>query len=204
MARPIKYDDIEILDRATETLWLESPDCVTIRDLEAAVDLKAPSIYRRFGSREGLIARAVGRYVERVVDGRIRHFLDGADDPMAGLRAFFTSALEPVAGEAVPRGCLLTLTAGQSAFGDPEIGSAVTAGLATIEAAFRRTLRRAQRRGQLATGADIDAIATLLLTSFEGILVLARTRHCRLEASVEQLFASLSDGQPPSKRLCPE
>jgi AcrR family transcriptional regulator len=195
VARPIKYDDIQILDRASELLWLESPDCVTIRDLEAALDLKAPSIYRRFGSREGLISRAVDRYVERVVGGRIRHFLDAADDPIAGLRAFFTSALEP---EAVPRGCLLTLTAGQSAFANPEIRSSVTAGLATIETAFRRTLRRAQRTGQLANGADVDAIAALLLTSFEGILVLARTGHSQLEASVEQLFASLPDGPQPS------
>jgi TetR/AcrR family transcriptional repressor of nem operon len=191
MARPIKYDDNHILDRASDLLWLQSPDSVTIRDLETALDLKAPSIYRRFRDREQLIACTIDRYVERVVAGRIRDFLDQARDPIAGLRAFFTSALDPVPGETLPRGCLLTLTAGQSAFAHPEIRSSVTAGLAAIEDGFRRTLRRAQHTGQLTGDADVDTLATNLLMAFEGLLVLARSGHRALPGSVEQLFAGL-------------
>jgi TetR/AcrR family transcriptional repressor of nem operon len=191
MARPIKYEDTKILDRATKLLWIEGPDNVTVRDLEAALDLKAPSIYRRFGTRDELIARAVDRYVERVVGGRICRFLDDPEDPIAGLEAFFTSVLEPYAGERLPRGCLLTVTAAQSAFAHPDIHSSVTAGLATIEEAFRRTLRRAQQTGQLAATADVDALAAQLLISFEGLLVLARTGHARLDGGLEQILASL-------------
>ena len=191
MPRPIKYGDAEILDRASNLLWLAGPDCVTIRDLEAALDLKAPSLYRRFGAREGLVAQAIEHYVEQVVGGRVRHFLDRAEDPIAGLRAFFTSALEPLPGESGPRGCLLTVTAGQEDFENADVRTSVSAGLMTIEQGFRRALEQAQVCGQLRDDANLDALAALLLVSFEGLLVLARSGRAGLGAAIEQLFAGL-------------
>jgi len=190
VARPVKFDDTYLLDRATELLWREGCDAVTIRDLEAALDLRAPSIYRRFHSRDELIARSVDRYVERVVCGRIRRLLDDGDDPVDGLRRFFTSVLTPMAGESRPRGCLLTVTAGQTAFADDRVRAAVTAGLDSVEQAFRRQLTRAQGSGQLSSDADVHAMATSLLLAFEGLLVLARSGHSGLHTSVDALFAA--------------
>lgn len=200
MPRPAKYQDVDLLDRSYQLLWRHGSDAVSIRDLERALDLKAPSIYRRFASRDELIARSVDRYVDRVVSGRIRRHLGGAGDPVAGLRSFFTSALEPTAGKSAPRGCLLTLTAGQAAADAPGVRAAVDAGLASVEAAFRIQVRRAATDGYTDPEADIDALATALLLAFEGLLVLARAGRDDLVPAVDQLLASCFPSYPVSPR----
>jgi AcrR family transcriptional regulator len=189
MPRPAKYPDTHLLDRSYELLWRDGCDAVSIRDLEIALDLKAPSIYRRFHSRDELIARSVDRYVERVVAGRIRRHFDGADDPVAGLRSFFLSALEPAAGEATPRGCLLTVTAAQSAADSAGVRAAVEAGLSSVESAFATQVRRAADHGRTAPGTDVDTLATVLLLAFEGLLVLARSGRDDLGPAVDQLLS---------------
>ena len=195
MARPAKYPEAEVLDRATDLFWRDGCDAVTIRDLEVALDLRAPSIYRRFPTKDTLVASSVDRYVDRVVRGRIRRFLDGADDPMDGLRAFFVSVLEPHRGEDRPRGCLLTVTASQTAFQAPEIRSAVTAGLEVIRSALRVQVERAQAAGQVRTDVDSAVLATSLLLAFEGLLVLARSGAGDLRAGIDATLASLA---PPT------
>lgn len=196
VGRPAKYDDATVLDRASDLLWRDGADAVTVRDLEVALDLKAPSIYRRFGSRDALIARSVDRYVERVVHGRIRRFLDASDDPVDGLRTFFTSVLEPLPGETTPRGCLLTVTAAQHAYADATIGASVDTGFAAIRAAFRRTLDRARDEGRLRGDTDLDVLADALLIAFEGLLVLARSGRPDLGPGIETtLDALLTDAR---------
>jgi len=190
MPRPAKYDDTELLDRSYDLLWRHGCDAVSIRDLERVLDLKAPSIYRRFHSRDGLVACSVDRYVERVVAARVRRHLARADDPVAGLRSFFLSALDPASGEARPRGCLLTLTAGQSAADAPEVRAAVDAGLSAVEAALEIQVGRAVDRGCTGPGADVASITTVLLLAFEGLLVLVRTGRSDLGPAVDQLLAS--------------
>ncbi len=191
MGRPAKLADVEVLDRATDLLWRDGCDAVSIRDLEAVLTLRAPSIYRRFGSRDHLIATCVDRYVDRVVRVRIRRHLDDAADPLAGLRTFFTSALDPFPGEEAARGCLLTTTAGQAAARVPEIHAAVRAGLDAIGTAFAAALTRARDRGALPEGADVDALAGRLLMAFEGLLVLARAGATGLDAGIAATFADL-------------
>jgi len=188
--RPAKYDDTELLDRSYELLWRDGCDAVTIRDLEAALDLKAPSLYRRFRSRDELIARSVDRYVDRVVAGRIRRHLTGVDDPVAGLRSFFLSALEPVPGEPGSRGCLLTVTAGQAAWSDAGVRSAVDAGLRTVESALGRQVARAHELGRTGPGADVDVLTTTLLTALQGLLLLARAGRTDLGPGVDQLLGA--------------
>ena len=190
MPRSAKFDDSDLLDRSYELLWRDGCDAVSIRDLEIAMGIKAPSIYRRFHSRDELIARSVDRYVDRVVAARIRRHLVGASDPVAGLRSFFTSALVPSPGESAPRGCLLTVTAGQTASSDPGVKDAVDAGMGIVEQAFLDQVRRAGADGRLARDVDAVTTATGLLMAFEGLLVLARSGRTDLSVVVDQLIAA--------------
>jgi len=191
VARPARFEGVEVLDRATELFWRDGCDAVTIRDLEVALDLRAPSIYRRFTTKHHLIACCVDHYVDRVVRGRVHRMLEASDDPIEGLRSFFLSVLEPFGDERGPRGCLLTVTAGQAAFDDPEIGASVRSGFEVLEAAFRVQLERAQATGQLRDGIDVGALATGLLAAFEGLLVLARSNAAGLHAGIDATLVAL-------------
>jgi len=160
--------------------------------LESALDLRAPSIYRRYATKNNLIERCVERYVGRVVEGRIRRHLENSDDPLEGLRSFFASALEPHPGEETSRGCLLTVTASQTAFQDPAIRTAVRAGMDHIRCGFRTQIERGRVTGQIRTDVSAEVQATHLLLMFEGLLVLARSGATDLMDSVDVGLASLS------------
>lgn len=192
MARPRRIDDDAVLDRALDVFWRDGVDAVSVRDLETALDLRAPSIYRRFHSKEELLARCIDRYVDTEVGGRVRYFLDASDDPMVGLQAFFTSVLRPHPGEQHLRGCVLTTTAGHDEAMTPGVGRALDRGFATIEAAFRRQIERAKDTGQLHPETDSAASAKSLLMSFQGLLVLARSGASGLPAGIDATFQRLA------------
>jgi TetR/AcrR family transcriptional regulator, transcriptional repressor for nem operon len=191
MGRPPKIDDAEILDRATALFWRDGCDAVSIRDLESALDLRAPAIYRRYRTKDQLIERCVERYVDRVVGGRIRRHLERSDDPLDGLRSFFSSALEPHPGERTSRGCLLTVTSSQTAFQEPAVRDAVRAGMDRIRRGFETQIARGQRTGQIRTDIGADAQAAHLLLVFEGLLVLARAGAPDPMAGVDLSLESL-------------
>ncbi|NCY16325.1 MAG: TetR/AcrR family transcriptional regulator [Actinobacteria bacterium] len=199
MGRPAKMTDSDLLDATYEMLWEHGCDDVTIRDLETALDLRAPSIYRRFGSRDELLACAVDRYVQRVVLGRISRLLDGAVDPVEGIREFFLSVVEVPSGAVSARGCLLTMTSQQSAGAVPVIAAAVARGFDLIEAALCRSLDRAVAQGHPFASPTAD-LARTLLQSFQGVLVLARYGFDQLDVSVEITIDALL----LSHRLAPD
>ena len=191
MGRPAKIDDAEILDRATALFWRDGCDAVSIRDLEVALDLRAPAIYRRYATKNVLIERCVERYAVRVVGGRIRRHLESAEDPLAGLRSFFASALDPHPGETTSRGCLLTVTSSQAAFQDPAIRAAVVAGMDRIRRGFQTQVERGQASGQIRSDISSKAQAAHLLLLFEGVLVLARSGATDVMDGVDLGFVSL-------------
>jgi TetR/AcrR family transcriptional repressor of nem operon len=191
VGRPPKIDELELLDRATALFWRDGCDAVTIRDLETALALRAPSIYRRYATKNALIERCVERYVSRVVEGRIRRHLENADAPLEGLRSFFASALEPHPGEKTSRGCLLTVTSSQAAFQDPAIHTAVRSGMDRIRSGLRTQIERGQAIGQIRSDVSPEVQATQLLLLFEGLLVLARSGATGLLDAVDVSLASL-------------
>ena len=191
MGRPPKIDDTQLLDRATALFWRDGADAVTIRDLEVALDLRAPAIYRRYPTKDALIESCVQRYVDRVVDRRIRRHLENSEDPIEGLRSFFVTTLEPHSGEETTRGCLLTVTANQTVFADPAIRTAVRAGMDRIRVAFQTQIERGQASGQIRTDVSAETQAMHLMLLLEGLLVLGRSGSTDVLDGVDLGLSSL-------------
>ncbi len=146
-------------------------EATSIRDLEAATGLKAPSLYNAIGNKEMLFAEALSLYRREVVERRIAVHLS-PEIGVAGIVRFFTS----IATEADPaHGCMLTNTAVQSDLVDESARSSVQAGMNEIRAAFAEQLRRGKESGEVAAEVDVDAVAQMLLVLFQGLLVLIRS-----------------------------
>ena len=175
MARSPKFDDDEILDRAMSVLWHRGWARTSIRDLEEALEIKAPSIYRRFGSKEGLAVAAIDHYVDRVVGGRVSKYLPGEGDPIANVTRFLrTSVSEPDHGGRL-RGCLITTTTLEASTLDPALDEALGRGLAAIEAGLRHELERAEALGQLAASVDAEQATATMVLVMQGLMALARS-----------------------------
>ncbi len=208
MGRPRKLQLDEVLRRATLLFWARGADAVSTRDLEKALDLRAPAIYRRFQSKHELLARCVDHYVDTVVTKRIRQFLEAADDPVDGLRAFFTSTLEKYGRDGELRGCLVANTAAHTEAHVPSIRAAVFRGWDLIDSAFQEQVARAQRSGQIDPDLDPAAVSQALVMSLEGLLTMVRVSDTDLRPGIDATFSLLvrrpsaglsSDGLEPAR-----
>ena len=174
MARTPKFDDDELLDRAMTLLWSNGWARTSIRDLELALDIKAPSIYRRFGSKEALGVAVVDHYVDRIVRRRVTRFLPGEGDPLTNLRAFLESAVTEGDDGGQLRGCLLTTASIEADPDDVLLAETLRRGLLVIEQGLRAEVERAAATDRLAAGVDAEAATQTLVLVMQGLMALAR------------------------------
>jgi TetR/AcrR family transcriptional repressor of nem operon len=173
VARPAKYDDDTVIDRAMHLVWRRGWSATSIRDLEAELDLAAPAIYRRFGSKDGLAAAVLDHYVERVVRVRIGRYLPGHGDPVDNVRTFFTSGVRQRGGAPL-LGCLLVDTALDGVDAHPALAGALHDALAEIDTAIGAEMERAERAGRLRPGTTATQATAVLTFAWHGVMVLAR------------------------------
>lgn len=193
MSRPRRIDDTTLLQSAMRIFWQHGFATTGIRELEKCLGLKAPAIYHRFGSKEALFHAALAHYIETVVGGRIRHYLQNTDDPLAGLRAFFDSTYDYISPQRPPLACLLINTSLEGVSGDPHIAMQLEQGALQVRNAFAECLRQAQVLGRIHPQANIDALADALHLGLQGLLVSSKVVRdpVRLKPRVDHLFALL-------------
>lgn len=197
MARPVSISDDQLLSRAMDLFWLQGADDVSTRDLEAAIGLRSPAIYRRFPSKDLLLARSIDHYVDKVVARRVAKYLDASEDPLAGLHTFFSTTLRPNGREDRLRGCLLANTATDAQGQVDEVRAAIRRGWQLMETAFERQVERAQAAGQIRADLDPEVVGLSLLTTLQGLLTLIRAGRDDLQACIDTTFCLLSDGPCP-------
>lgn len=190
MARPRQIDDDKLLQRAMMVFWQNGFGATGIRELEDATGLRAPSLYNRFGSKEGLFEAALEHYLQMVVGWRVRHFLEGADavppddrdrkeaydkqDALAGLRRFLETTYDYADSRHPAMACLLVNTSMEMGGTQGAVDAVLLRGAQKIRAGFEHNLQRLQRDGRLPADADISAHAEHLQLCLQGLLVSSR------------------------------
>lgn len=175
MGRKQNWDEAEVLAAAVQLFRRQGFHGASMRDVEDATGLHSGSLYRAFTSKDELFRVALASYNDRVVRGRVEQHLIDNPDPVAGIRAFFSSTYEDGSGAdlGADPGCLLTNTAVES-FGLPGSRPGVQQGLQQIETGFADALGRARDLGRLTAGSPVELLAVQLLGCYQGLLVLVR------------------------------
>ena len=194
MGRKQLWDEAEVLTSAMRLFRRRGYLGASLRDIEEATGLHPGSLYRVFESQEGLFRAALDAYNAQVVQDRVRVHLLEPQDPVAGIRSFFTSAFET--GLDPDPGCLLTNTAVES-FVVPQAASGVRRGLETIETGFADALTRARTSNLLPADLDVEMSAARLLALYQGLLVLVRagTPHTKLHTVTDGAMASIGSAK---------
>ena len=168
-----------IVDRAVDVFWKHGSDNATTRVLENELGIKQSSIYNTFGSKQGLLDRAIDRYIERI-DDEVVSPLDQAGAGASELNEFLDRLMDWISDQGQP-GCLLLNTLGERQRTDPNLVSRAHD--------YRDRLRRVFRAALSSHGeAEADARAEMLLASVLGINISAYGG-----ATVDELTA-LSNG----------
>jgi AcrR family transcriptional regulator len=184
-----------IVERAAELFAERGIAATTVDEVLAAAGVGKGQFYHYFRGRDELAAAAVGFRCAQVVAGLTQAL--GAVSSLAGLEEAlegFIAGFEQTGMPGCPIGTLATEVAGRNE--DARLQAA--AGFDAWERLLADALERMRQRGELRADAPAAVLATGLLASIEGGMVLGQARkdmaslRVAVEAGLAQVRAFLS------------
>jgi len=170
MARPREFETEDALDRGMHLLWSRGYEATSLDDLLSSMGISKSSFYDTFGTKHDFLMAALTRYID-VVLGRLAENLKHGSAREAIARSF--EAMLPGRGDSV-RGCFVQNCAIEMAQRDPETRTKVSEGLQRLEDGYYRAVVRGQEHGEFDRTRDGRTIARFLVSSLNGLQVLAR------------------------------
>ena len=157
--RPRAFDRDTALQRAMDVFWVRGYEGASLAALTEAMEIRPPSLYAAFGSKEGLFREALAHYLGQ--HGRYRRdVLDGAPSAREGVAELLRETVARFCSDEFPRGCLVVLAA---LTGTPEseaVRDALSAERGESIRLFRERMRRGIADGDLAADTDVEELAT--------------------------------------------
>jgi AcrR family transcriptional regulator len=164
-----------IVERAADLFAERGIAATSVDEVLAAAGAGKGQFYHYFRGRDELAAAAVGFRCGQVVAGLTRAL--GAVSSLAGLEqalAGFVAGFEQMGMPGCPIGTLATEVAGRN----EEARVQAAAGFDAWERLLADALERMRQRGELRADAPPAVLATGLLASIEGGMVLSQARQC--------------------------
>lgn len=173
LGRPIEFDPEKALDAAMEVFWCKGYEVTSMSDLLKVMDLSKSSLYQSFGGKQQLFTRCLARYQARfMLDLRTR--LERADSGRHFLEEVFQAVADTAQQPAGAKGCLVANSASELGPRDSVFAKPVAQGLRGLGEVFKAALKRAQTEGDLSSHADLDALASYLVSSMTGLRTLIK------------------------------
>jgi len=163
-----------IVERAAELFAEQGIAATSVDEVLAAAGAGKGQFYHYFRSRDELAAAAVGYRCAQVIAGLTQALGDVSS--LAGLERVlwaFAARFEEMGMPGCPIGTLSTEVAGHN----EEARKQAAAGFDAWEQLLADVLERMRQRGELRPEAEPAALATGLLASIEGGMVLAQARR---------------------------
>lgn len=173
LARPREFDREDVVEKALGVFWRHGYQATSVRELVDATGLNRGSLYDTFGDKHGLFLEAVQHYRSNVTAQRLAR-LEQPGPAKLRIAAFFKEVIEFSVGEGRLLGCLITNSAIELAPHDRDTRLAVAAGMGTMEAAFRRILTGARKRGEISADKSVADLARFLAATVNGLRVMAK------------------------------
>ena len=152
-----------------------------------ATGLKKSGIYRHFSSKEELAAEAFDYTWQAAWNARLLHVDEKANgiEKLKQLIANFIDYRSPVAG-----GCPILNTAIDSDDGNPVLRARVAKALRSWLSRLQIIVEKARERAETRPGVDPKVVATLIVASLEGALMMSPLQ--RNDAALRRVQSHLS------------
>ena len=146
----------------------------SLNDLMGATGLQKGGIYRHFSSKEELAAEAFDYTWESVMKTRLLHVDEKANgvEKLKQLIANFIDYRSPVAG-----GCPVLNTAIDADDGNTVLRARVAKALRSWLSRLQNIVKEAQEHGEIRQDVDPKTVATVIIASLEGALMISRLQR---------------------------
>jgi AcrR family transcriptional regulator len=173
IGRPREFDRGAALEAAMVLFWRKGFAATSMNDLCDSMDVRSPSLYAAFGSKEALYLEAIQHYVEvfgpPVWDG----LAEGAT-ARAGVENLLLAATESLPESHVtPGGCMAALAAvcDEWPAGIAEVVRKIRMEMLGM---LRSRLQAGVKNGELPPTTDIEGLSRFYLSVYQGMAVQAR------------------------------
>jgi TetR/AcrR family transcriptional repressor of nem operon len=158
----------------------------TLEDVKVAADVSGSQLYHYFPDKNDLVQAVIDYQADTIVNNN-RQALGSAN----GVDAWRNMLVTGVRRTKAKGGCALGSLGGQLAESDPEARALIAAGFDQWAAAISDGLRSLHADGKLPSDIDPDDLATTLLATLQGGLLLAQVQRSTrpLETALDTLLA---------------
>lgn len=181
LGRPIEFDPEKALDAAVEVFWCKGYEATSMSDLLTAMKLSKSSLYQSFGGKPQLFTRCLTRYQERFTS-QLNRGLREAESGRRFIEAVFQSVADTAQEPDGKKGCLVGNSASELGQRDTVLGKPVAQGLRGLGEVFKAALKRAQGEGDVSPRADLNALASYLVSAMTGLRTLIKSGLDKREA----------------------
>jgi AcrR family transcriptional regulator len=180
IGRPREFDRDAALEAAMLLFWRKGFAATSINDLCDTMDVRSPSLYAAFGSKEALYLEAIEHYVQTIGPSVWNKLAEGAT-ARAGVERLLLAGSETLPkSRATPAGCMAML----SAIGD-EWPAVITDVVRKVRLEVLNQLRSrlgsAVAEGELPAATDVDGLSRFYLGVFQGMAIQAQDGATRAE-----------------------
>ena len=165
----------EIIRKAAPIFNQQGYDGAALSDLMKATGLEKGGIYRHFESKQQLAAEAFDYAWNLVLDLRFEG-TEGIPNTVDRLKQVVRNFRDRRAG-LVPGGCPLLNTAIDSDDGNPQLREKARRALDSWVERLQSIIEEGQERGEIRSGVDSSELATLIVGTLEGNLMVARLQR---------------------------
>jgi TetR/AcrR family transcriptional regulator, transcriptional repressor for nem operon len=175
-----------IVEAAAALIHERGVAATTLEDVKVAADVSGSQLYHYFPDKNDLVQAVIDYQADTIVNNN-RQALGSAN----GVDAWRNMLVTGVRRTKAKGGCALGSLGGQLAESDPEARALIAAGFDQWAAAISDGLRSLHADGKLPSDIDPDDLATTLLATLQGGLLLAQVQRSTrpLETALDTLLA---------------
>jgi len=194
MARQKQFDQTEALEAMMYAFWAKGFDGTSLQDLEHATGLTRTSIYHSFGNKREVFEQAISHYADTLLGGMVS-LLDEGENIQQGVRKLLYAAVDHHFQPSTPGGCLVVLSLLECEQHASSSSEKVLKIVRQLHKAFQQQLMQHQQHGKFPQQLDPGVIATTILTTIQGIMVMGKAGFSRpalrkvCDTVAESLFA---------------
>ncbi len=173
MPRVKQFKEEVVLQKAVEVFWKNGYHATSIQDLVDALGINRASIYHTFGDKEKLFERAFSLYRQSSRDS-LRGFLAGYPSIREGFLALFKQAIDDSISDPNYKGCFVVNSITELIPGESTIKPLLADHNLGITRLFEEYLQKGVDSGEISPEKDIEAIAFMLFTLYNGLQVVTK------------------------------
>ena len=175
-----KHDRQDVVEKATNLFWEKGYHATSMRDLQAAIDLRPGSIYAAFGSKEGLFKETLQHYANMSLD-MIAACREASSSPLNAVKNILGGAISN--WKSTPSGmCMLVKSIAELTGENADLLAEARRLLNLVEDAFADLLVEAIECGELDSSKDPKRLAQFLQMQLMGLKSYAQAHDGNVES----------------------